>query len=152
PKANDTLKALLTALANLKKNDPSYASKLRFHFVGTGGNPNDSASYAVQPLAAEYNLDDIVEEHPARIPYLDVLNNLKHAHAPFIFGSNERHYSPSKVFQSVLSKRPLLVVLHAESTAVQILKEANTGVTVTYDDSHPVRTKVNEIETAIRQI
>ena len=70
-------------------------------------------------------------EHPDRIPYLDVLSQLDTADAVFILGSTEPHYTPSKVYQAVLSGKPILAVLHEASTAVLVLRESRAGIVVT---------------------
>ena len=43
-------------------------------------------------------------------------------------GSTEPHYTPSKAYQGVLSKRPILAVLHKDSTAVNMLEDAGAGI------------------------
>jgi hypothetical protein len=75
----------------------------------------------------------MVFEHPSRIPYLDVLKNLDAADGVFILGSTEPHYTPSKVYQGVLSQKPILAVLHQDSTAVKVLNESNAGQIVLMD-------------------
>jgi hypothetical protein len=44
-----------------------------------------------------------------------------------VLGSTERHYTPSKVFQAILSKRPVFAMLHAESTAIGMIEQAGAG-------------------------
>ena len=39
-----------------------------------------------------------------------------------VIGSPEPHYSASKVFQSILSGRPILSLLHKDSEALEILE------------------------------
>jgi hypothetical protein len=92
----------------------------------------------------------VVHEHTERIPYLDVLNHLKHAHAVLVMGSDEPHYTPSKVFQAVLSRRPVLGLLHDESGGAEILRQANAGPLVTFNSEHPPSTRVAEIVDALR--
>ena len=66
--------------------------------------------------------------------YLDVLTHLTRAYGILILGSTEPHYTPSKVFQAVQSKRPVLAILHEASTAVEILKRSGAGSTITLSD------------------
>jgi len=152
PRAYSTLESLCKALHMLKKSEPSLAQKLRFHFIGTGSNPNNPKSFNVMPYAREYNLIDIIIEHPSRISYLDVLNHLRQSHAVLILGSSESHYTPSKVFQAALTRRPILALLHSESTAVNMLKEVNIGRVVSFDEKEPVEACVDEIAKAIKEI
>ena len=149
PKAYSTLEALFRALVELGNEDQSFAEKLRFHFIGTGSTPTDPNSFMIRPLAESYGLSEIILESPARIPYLDVLNHLKHAHAVLILGSTEPHYTPSKAFQAVLSGRPVLALLHAKSTAVDILNRSRAGRVVSFDENRSVGEHIDEIAEAI---
>ena len=44
-----------------------------------------------------------------------------------MLGSTERHYTRLKVFQAILSKRPVFAMLHAESTAIGMIEQARAG-------------------------
>jgi len=113
PRAYSTLEAVLQALQCALEQNYDCISRLRLHFIGTGSIPSDPSTYTVHLGADGFGLADLVREHPARVPYLDVLNHLKHAHAVLILGSSEPHYTASKVFQAVLSHRPVIGLLHA---------------------------------------
>ena len=76
-------------------------------------------------------MTDMVSEHPDRIGYVDTLNHLVHADAILVLGSTEPHYTPSKVFQAALSKRPVLAMLHEASTAVDMVRCARIGRVLT---------------------
>jgi hypothetical protein len=105
-----------------------------FHFIGTGKTPDDEFGFNIRPLAEKYGLwETVVFEYPRRLPYLDVLAHLKIAHGIFILGSTEPHYTPSKTYQGVLSARPILAVLHQQSTAVKVLKESGAGLVLEFD-------------------
>ena len=119
PKAYKPLEEVFKALSTLQ---PSTA--LQLHFIGTLG--------TIKPFAEKCKLwGSAVIEHPDRIPYLDVLSELDAADAVFILGSTEPHYTPSKVYQAVLSGKPILAVLHENSTAVRVLRESMAGIVVT---------------------
>ncbi len=109
-------------------------SNIEIHFVGSGKDANDPESFNVKPLAEKYGLwEKQIFEYPARIPYLDVLIHLKEADGVFILGSTEVHYSPSKVYQGIASGKPLFAVLHSESTAVEVIRQTNAGIVLTFD-------------------
>lgn len=149
PRAYSTLEALFEATLLIKKNYPALAQRLKFHFIGTGTNPLNPESSAIVSLIEGYGLSDMVFENPARISYLDVLNHLKNASAVLLLGSSELHYMPSKVFQVILSSRPVIALLHRKSTAVNIIKEANAGIVVVFDETRPANKCVEEIARAI---
>ena len=103
-------------------------------FVGTGSSPDDAEGYQVRPVAEQYGLwGTVVKEHPARIPYLDVLAHLEATRGVFILGSTEPHYTPSKVYQGVLSERPVLAVLHQASTACDVIRQTGAGRVLAFD-------------------
>jgi hypothetical protein len=125
------LEAFLAGLRKLKERAPDDAAHLKVHFVGTGRSPDDRAGHQVEPLAARAGVDEMVEERPERIAYVDALNHLTMSDAVLVLGSTEAHYTPSKVFQAMLSGRPVLALLHEDSTAVDMLRSAHAGTALT---------------------
>lgn len=129
PKAYDPLESIFTAIA---ANRQDFAD-VEFHFIGSGKSPNDPEGFNIRPYAEKYGLwGSVVFEYPARIPYLDVLVHLEAADAVFILGSTESHYTPSKTYQGVLSGKPILAILHEESTAVDVLRQTQAGVVLDF--------------------
>ena len=129
PKAYQPLEEIFRAIAAHKE---AFA-EAEFHFIGTGKSPNDANGFNIKPLAEKYGLwQSVVFEYPKRIPYLDVLVHLAAVDAVFILGSTEPHYTPSKTYQAVLSGKPILAVLHSESTAVNVLEEAGAGLVLAF--------------------
>jgi hypothetical protein len=130
PKAHDILERLLHAVACLRGRGSALAHRLRLHFIGTGRVPTDANGHTVLPLARRLGVADAVTEHPHRMAYLDVLANLSHATGVLIVGSTEPHYTPSKVYQAVQSRRPVLALLHEASTAVDVLDRSRAGTVI----------------------
>jgi hypothetical protein len=128
------VEAFLQGLARLRATAPATAARLRVHFVGTGRSPLDAQGHQVLPLARKARVEEMVTEHPRRIGYVDALNHLVRASAVLVLGSTERHYTPSKLFLAVLSRRPVLAVLHEASTAVDMLAAARAGRTIVLPD------------------
>jgi hypothetical protein len=134
PRAVAVLDRFLEAVAMMTRN-PGVANRLRIHFVGTGLSESDSTrGHTVQPLIDKWNLGGMVDEMPSRIKYIDVLNHLSKSAAVLVVGSTEPHYSPSKIFQSVLSRRPVFALLHEECTAIETLRNSNAGVVYTFHE------------------
>ncbi|MGN6343325.1 MAG: hypothetical protein ACTHML_20265 [Ginsengibacter sp.] len=130
PKAYQPLESVFAAIASNREQ----FSKAEFHFIGTGSKANNDGSYNIKPLAEKYGLwQTTVFEYPKRIPYLEVLVHLDIADAVFILGSTEPHYTPSKTYQGVLSKKPLMAILHKESTAVKVIRESHAGMVLDFD-------------------
>jgi hypothetical protein len=135
PKAYVPLEAILDTISRY----PGVFGNLEIYFIGTGRTPDDPEGYNIRPLAEKYGLwNTVIFEHPRRIPYLDVLVHLEAVDGVFILGSTEPHYTPSKVYQGVLSRKPILAVLHQDSSAVAVIRSANTGVVLAYDGEKEV--------------
>jgi hypothetical protein len=133
PKAVEPLKKVLAAISQ----NPSVFSDVEIHFIGTGRVLNDTKGYTIKPLAEEAGLwQSVVFEYPARIPYLDVLTHLAASSGVFILGSTEPHYTPSKVYQAILSNKPILSILHRQSSACEAIKMSNMGISLTFDGEH----------------
>jgi hypothetical protein len=133
PKAYEVLERLMGALVLLRARNSELAKRLRFHFVGTGLLEGDSTrGHCVAPYVRRFGLEDLVEEMPSRIKYLDVLNHLEQCSAILILGSTETHYSPSKIYQGLMARRPMFALLHEESTAVSVLRQCRAGELVTF--------------------
>lgn len=130
PKAYEPLEAMFKSIAA----NTEMFSNVEFHFIGTGKSPNDEHGFNIKPLAEKYGLwNSLVFEYPRRIRYLDVLIHLEQADAVFILGSTEPHYTPSKTYQGVLSKKPILAILHQASTAVQVLRSTRAGLVLDFN-------------------
>ena len=130
PKAYAPLEEIFKAISRNKE----VYQNLEFHFIGSGKSTNDPEGHNIKPLAEQYGLwQSIIFEHPKRIPYLDVLVHLHSADGVFILGSTEAHYTPSKVYQGVLSEKPVFAVLHRESTAVKVIRDSAAGIVLDFD-------------------
>ena len=123
PTALDGLKAFLEGVACVARN-PELRRRLRVWFVGTSNERREHAPAIVRPLADAAGVSDIVVEHPPRLAYFDALRVLRDAHAVLVLGSGEPHYTPSRVFPAIASRRPIIARLHRESPAWQLLSDA----------------------------
>jgi hypothetical protein len=129
------LDRFLAGLRELKARWPDAANRLKVHFVGTGSSPDDPLGYQVRPRARQMGVDDMVDEHPLRIGYVDALNHLTRSDAVLVLGSTEAHYTPSKVFQAMLSRRPVFAMLHKDSPAVDMIRSMRAGTVVTLTET-----------------
>lgn len=125
------LDSFLAGLRTLREQAPQVAARLAVHFVGTGSSPDDPQGHRVLPRAHAAGVGEMVAEHPHRIGYVDTLNHLMHSSAVLVLGSTEPHYTPSKVFQAMLSERPVFALLHRDSTAVAMIRSAHVGEVLT---------------------
>ena len=138
PTGFDTLRLLFRALDRARRDDPA-AARLRLHFFGTS-NQSHSGEHRVLPIARACGVEDAVTEVPGRLDYLDALSVLARASAVLLLGSSERHYTASKLYPALLSKRPILALFHENSSVVSILRAAGSEPSVrmlTYGDGVP---------------
>lgn len=139
PAGLDVLDAFLGGLRELRQLAPELAGRLRVHFVGTGTSPDDPQGHRVLPRARMLGVEGMVTEHPHRIGYVDTLNHLEKSDAIMVLGSTEPHYTPSKVFQGMLSRRPIFAMLHADSSAVDMIGSAKAGRVLPLAQAAPPR-------------
>jgi hypothetical protein len=155
PTGFETLRAFFGALARVRERDHALADRVRVHFFGTSNQRSSAAPLRALPVAAEFGVQDLVTEQPARLDYFAALQALEDASAVLLIGSHEPHYTPSKVFPGMLSGRPLLAMYHARSTATDLLRRFGGPPAVrllTYDDDRPALTLVEDLAAQIAEL
>jgi len=127
PNARITMELLFQSLEKMKK-EGKIPDGIKFYFIGTGSYTGPSIS----ELSKKSDIAEMVEEKRERLPYLTILHLLKNAHGVMVIGSTEPHYTASKLYQALLSTRPVMALLHQRSQAYEVLKEieADTYTTV----------------------
>lgn len=101
----------------------NWDQQTHLYFLGTGLYPGKS----IVDFAKDYGIESIVHEIRSRYPFLHILNFLYRSQGVMVIGSTERHYTASKVFQAVLSRKPVFAILHDESSAYNVLQEVHAG-------------------------
>jgi hypothetical protein len=120
PNAHLFIKTLFKVISQ-KVEQGLWDNKKQLFFIGTG----KYASTSIEEYAKEYGILSYVHEIRERFPYLHVLNFLSSAYVVMAIGSTEQHYTASKIFQTLLSKRPVFAIFHHKSSAVSVMKECN---------------------------
>jgi hypothetical protein len=135
PKAFEPLEEVMKAISeNLNAFLP-----FRIHFIGSGNSPDDPKGFNIKALALKYGLwQRVFFEYPKRISYLEVISHLNAADGTFILGSTEAHYTPSKVYQSVLSGKAVFAILHEKSSAREVIQTSKTGVVLSFNGQEDV--------------
>ncbi len=113
PNSRIFFETFFEALAEMKDKLIGY----KLFFIGSG-------SYSLSDMAKKIGIESFVKEINRRYPYLQVLKMLEHSHGVMVIGSTEQHYTASKIFQALLSKRPVFAIFHYLSTTVEILTQA----------------------------
>ena len=127
-----SIRSFFIALQWRLQQEPRLRSKLRIHFVGTDYANASLARKTVEPIAAEFDLNGIVDERTDRLPFLTTLKLLTDADALLIFGSDDPSYTASKIFPYILARKPLLVIVHKKSSVCDIVRETRAGTLVTF--------------------
>jgi hypothetical protein len=135
PAMHEMFRAVFRAVRLGLDRHPGTFGRVRLHFVGTSYAPNGKAQRHLQTLAQETGIVHLINEHPGRIPYLESLQVMLDSYVLLLVGSNEPHYTASKVFPYILAERPLLALFHEKSTAVGILRDTTAGEVITFNST-----------------
>jgi hypothetical protein len=132
PRAEGPFRALMRAFAVLRARSPNIAARIQLNFFGTSNYPNDISTYRVRPLAEAEGVADAVREVPGRLAYLEALGVLARSQGILLIGSDEPHYSASKIYPALMSGRPYLSLYHEASSANHVLSAAGGGRVITF--------------------
>jgi hypothetical protein len=121
----DLQESLTTFLSGLALARQSGPAGIRGEFFGGSYDPNATDTAAVRTAAA-FGVEDVISEHPGRIPYLASLAVLKSAGANLILGSDDDGYAPSKIWLVLAADRPWLA-LARRGTELHRLLAPHTG-------------------------
>lgn len=132
--------------------EPDVFNRVRLHFVGTSYAAHGEPQYQVLPLAQELGLGEYVAELPRRVAYLDALQVLLDSHALVAFGSDQPHYTASKIFPYIMSGRPLLALYHQASTVLEILRETRAGEGIGFASPEDLPHRTEEVYQALQQL
>lgn len=152
PRSTPLLDALFRGLAHLRDTRPALAERVSMRFVGTSNQPGERSDYRVLPLAQAAGVADLITEEPGRVPYLDALRLLATTSATLMIGSDEPHYTASKIYPCLMSGRPFLSLFHAESSAHAILTRAGGGVPLAFTTPEQLNALVPAIAEALARI
>jgi glycosyltransferase involved in cell wall biosynthesis len=128
------LRHVFTALACGLRESPELFARIQLHFIGTDYAPAARARKSIAPLAESMGVAGHVREYPQRVPYFEALQLLRDAHMLLLPGSDDPQYTPSKLYPYILARKPLLAILHASSGACEVVRSANAGTVVTFND------------------
>lgn len=127
---------------------PDLLQRLRLHFIGTSYAPAGCGIPSIQPLAARHGLAHLVQEITDRLPLSIALACLKAADALLVIGSNDPAYTASKIYPYLLAARPLLAVMHRQSSVCELLQRCGGGRLASFEAS----TSTTELAARIDQL
>jgi len=127
PRAGPLIRTLFRAFARLRAIEPQLTARVQLNFIGTSNQPNADQNFRIRPLAEAEGVADAVREIPRRLPYMDALGALAQSDSVLLIGSDEPHYTASKIYPALMSGRPFLSLFHRASSAHAILTAAGGG-------------------------
>jgi hypothetical protein len=152
PRAGALVRVLFRAIAQLRATEPALAARIRLNFVGTSNQPNDTTTLRVLPLAEAEGVCDLVREIPQRIPYLHALGVLARSDGLLLIGSEEPHYTASKIYPALMSGRPFISLFHHASSANQILAAAGGGCAFSFTSPEELAELVMPLANGLRRL
>jgi hypothetical protein len=153
PQMYPAVRAILEAVRSGLTRAPELFSRLRLHFVGSSyAPPGVRSEPKVLAMAREVGVAEFVDERTERVPYLDSLQLLLDSQALLLIGTEEPHYTASKVFPYLLAGRPVIAVFHQDSNIIDILKKSTTSRVVTFDHDCPPAAGVETISRHLEEI
>jgi hypothetical protein len=139
-------------VAKLVASDEQWVRRLQLNFVGTSNQPSGFGTFKIMALAERYGISDFVSETPQRVPYMQALDLLANSHALILIGSDEPHYTASKIYPALLSGRPIIALFHQASSAYEILQRSGGARVIGFDTHEKLRTMTDAIANALREI
>jgi hypothetical protein len=122
-----SLEAFVSLLAHAQAQGAAPLADMRAGFLGTGykpaGNPAVSAA-----AASRFAVADRIAERPDRAPLLDAIKTLLEADILLILGSEDAAYQPSKLYQYLSLRKPLVCVAPATSRLAETVRELKSVV------------------------
>ncbi|KLE35683.1 glycosyltransferase [Aurantiacibacter luteus] len=152
PMVLPTLKAFLQGLAAWRERYPDAAANVKVNFIGTTAQPNNPSEYRVMPLAERAGIADLINEIPQRLPYVDALYALSRSDAGLMLGSEEAHYTASKLSLFLMSQRPYLSLFHERSDAHRSLVKAGGGIALGFTKADDLLSRQDELVEALERL
>ncbi|MBY0227557.1 MAG: hypothetical protein K2Q28_17290 [Hyphomicrobium sp.] len=149
PRSAPVVEQVLKAFVMARSQYPAVMANVRLLFVGTSNQPNHTTTFRVLPLARAIGVDSGVEEIPQRVPFLDAISVLARSEGILLIGSNEPHYTASKIYPGLMSGRPFLSVFHRASSAHTVLAQVGGGIAMAFDRQDELRALPAKIAEAL---
>jgi hypothetical protein len=122
------LDVLFAAIARFK----DAPRRFELFFFGTSYAPAGRGVASTGALAERHGISHLVHEKAQRIGYIDSLRIMLEADLTLLLGSDDRAYSPSKVYPTLLAGRPTLAVAPANSVLEAKIGELGGAGLVTF--------------------
>jgi hypothetical protein len=131
-------KKFLKSFFNVISTNRELFNRVEFYFIGTGKLVDSALTSPIKEIAEKYQIyEEVIFEFPQRITYLNTLFHIAKADGLFILGSSEEHYTPSKLFNAFIARKPIFAILHHKSSGKKIIESSRWGIVSSYNDKTP---------------
>lgn len=152
PRAASLVRTLFRAVKHVEERSPSLVERLKLNFVGTSNQPAHVTRASVAEIAREEGIDHLVFEFPRRAPFLEALGLLTEAHGVMMIGSDEPHYTASKIYPALMCGRPYISIFHSRSSSHEILTRAGGGIALAFATPEQLDALTPKIASAIETL
>jgi hypothetical protein len=128
-------KRFLESFFNVISTNRDLFNGVEFYFIGTGKLVDSALTSPIKEIAEKYQIyGEVIFEFPKRITYLNTLFHIAKADGLFILGSSEEHYTPSKLFNAFIARKPIFAILHHKSSGKKIIESSSWGIVSSYNE------------------
>ena len=129
----------LESFFNVISTNRELFKELEFYFIGTGKLVDFTLTSPIKEIAEKYQIyEEVIFEFPKRMTYLNTLFHIAKADGLFILGSSEEHYTPSKLFNAFVTRKPIYAILHHNSSGKKIIETSGWGIVTTLHNQESV--------------
>jgi hypothetical protein len=101
-------------------------------FFGTSYAPAGQGAATTQALAATHGISHLVHEQTARMGYIDSLRVMLETDVALLLGSADRAYSPSKIYPTLLARKPTVAVAPANSVLEEHIAKLGGAAVISF--------------------
>jgi hypothetical protein len=152
PRSQPLLEIVFAAVAKLVASGEQWIDRLQLNFIGTSNQPNGFGMFMIRSLAPRHGIERVVHEVPQRVPYLQALDILVSSQAVLLIGSDEPHYTASKIYPALMSGRPILALFHKKSSAFEILNRSGGARVFGFSNHEELLAMTGAVANALRDI
>lgn len=151
PRSGPLMSGFLQGVKRLRAEVPDLASRVRFNFIGTG-NHSAATQRPVTEIARALGVDDLVFELAPRIAYSRAIAALAKSDAVVLVGSDEPHYTASKIYPGLMCGRPFVSLFHTASSSHAILRAAGGAAAIGYDPTEGAEASAKGVADALSRV
>ncbi|NBV13718.1 MAG: hypothetical protein EBS07_06585 [Sphingobacteriia bacterium] len=117
-------------------------------FIGTNYATGNAIKLKVKILEEAQNMGDHLIEITNRVPYLTAIQLQLHSDILLLCGTTDANYIASKLAPYLISKKPILAILHYQSSAVKYLAQESAARVITFDPQKVTTDLIVQIQKA----